>query len=150
MFDITVFVNSMNMHFPNNLYMLFMMMPNVKKMYYILYVQRLKINHFLCFKMTSGLTVNITQSWSSFHMKSFHSIWVHLAFLWKQHELQSVWSLGKPNGLSTYVCLVSWAMEYEVFWSSEKLWGVNFQYPTQQPMVVPAFSMIIGRGLSFF
>lgn len=34
------------MHFPNNLYMLFMTMPNVKKMYYILYVQRLKINLF--------------------------------------------------------------------------------------------------------
>lgn len=34
--------------------MLFMTMPNVKKMFYILYVQRSKSASFLCFKMTLG------------------------------------------------------------------------------------------------
>lgn len=116
-FDITVFVNSMKMHFPNNLYMLFMTMPSVKKMYYILCVQRLKINFFLCFLMTLGLNNKYSPTMVFIPLQS------HLTASWfTQHfcesntnEPQSVWTWEKSNGLFMCVFLVSWAIEIIYF-----------------------------------
>lgn len=65
-FDIIVFVNSMKMHFPKNLHMLFMTMPSVKKMYHILHVQRLKNQLLFALFDDFGIT---PLSQSSFHFK---------------------------------------------------------------------------------
>lgn len=46
-FDITVFVKSMTKHFQNNLYMLYMTIPDVKKMLYTLYT-KIEINLSSC------------------------------------------------------------------------------------------------------
>lgn len=107
-FDISVFVNSMTMHFQNNLYTLFMTMPNIKKMFYILYVQKLKsTSFFLCFRVTLGLKdyspiiVSIlpqshrTASWSAQNSCERIRKWI----------VVSVW-FGKTSGLFMYVYLV--------------------------------------------
>lgn len=75
-FDITVFVNSMTMHFQNNLYMLFMTMLNVKKMFYILYVQKLKWTSFFVLSNDFEIKNTICPNHSlHFTTVPHHNIW---------------------------------------------------------------------------
>lgn len=124
-FIIIVFANSMMMHFQNNFYMLFMTIPNVKKMFYILCVHRLTSTSFLCFKMTLGLKRIFLNHCLHYTTKSPHSIFVQSAFLRKKHEINcSQCGAWGSQMAFMYVYLVSWAMEYSKYiWSSEKLWG---------------------------
>lgn len=89
-----------------------MTMPNVKKMFYILYVQRSKSASFLCFKMTLGFKKKKKKEYSLIIV--FNPTEGHLtAFPQKQHKMNRsqcvLW--GGQMAFLLYVYLLSGAME---------------------------------------
>lgn len=119
-----------------------MTMPNVKEMFYILYVQKLKSTSVLCFKMTLGLKEysaiivfippqsHLTASWAAQNSCERNMKWI----------VVSVW-FGKINGLFMYVYLVNgpWNIIYfgtlksceesnlNILYSHQKLNGGTYQ-----------------------
>lgn len=126
------------MHFQNNFYMLFMTMPNVKKMFYILCVHRLMSTSFLCFKMTLGLKRIFLNHCLHYTTKTPHRILVQSAFLRKKHEMNCS-QCGAWGSQMAFLCMCIW---YRGPWNIVNIFGalksceeVNSKYPSQRPEV---------------